>query len=788
MSYLSNKPGNAIPGGDGVVFGDPATGFDPGFIQYIDQDGNQYGDDLFTRNSITLDTNITRTYTNAVDAVVETGFRTFQDIGTGFPGTALTWSDDLGNNVNIGVLDGDGFDIHTGVIFIQANDVDGFENGISMYSQGGQWIIQDTNTGISSAIGGASSQWGMSYADDANGINYQFQVSAAGARWWANGNRYRLPSSMPNNVGDVMVVSAIPSSNRVELEWASPSGGGGVELGGASSLFTDTMIQFIDAGGVQGGSSRFTWNDALGKFDSITNYQSNVKTPTFSGSGLNDLTSLGAPYTGPTNAQYKVQIDGFQDVITYDALTGGTFGVGQAITGSVSGAEATVETDDGLGQMTVLITNGIHFAATDVIDNGFGVTADYQSTISSVDTFEWFFNGVSQATFVVIDGSQQILSNGITVGFAATSGHTYLDFWTIQAVQLQQTDLTNNKNFVQLPGLSDNFESYVNGATQVYSPQGVQSLNGLWQSEDNTGFIALPMMFFSQSTTGRNGHSGFLDDTTFETRVIGSGTGAFSRVTDSHFSAGFGTHGYVDISSSYAQFGDVENVYNSGKLVFDYDSQFSTYLGSNDQTVFLRIIPGGSEAELFAENNLTIGSTIDFFTKLAGDNIFIGQGDQVKVGWSDFGIWQLFDKDSMVMTFGDINNDFGGYQFGFDVMNGVFSTSGLLNSLAGATATPSLESSTGGGHTMAAGYAGLFYDPASVEATATIVLPSAPVNGQESTIYFGGTITTGNPVVTALTVDPGANSIIGNVPPGADAGVVLKFKYRTANNTWYRDN
>lgn len=787
MSYLSNKPGNAIPGGDGVVFGDPATGFDPGFVQYIDQDGNQYGDDLFTRNSITLDTNIFRTYTNGGGAVVDTGFKTLQDIGTGFPGTALIWSDDLGNNVNIGVLDGEGFGIDTGVLFLQANDAVGNENRILMYSQGGQWIIEDTNTGISSAIGGASSQWGMSYSDDANGINYQFQVSASGPRWWANGNRYKLPVTMPDNVGDVMVVSAIPAGDRVELEWAAPSGGG-VELGGASSLFTNTMIQFIDAGGVQGGSLLFTWDDALARFMASTDYASNVKTPLFTGAGLNDLTSLGAPYTGSTNAEFKVQIDGFQDVITYDALTGGTFGVGQAITGSVSGAEATVETDDGLGQMTVLITNGIHFAATDVIDNGFGVTADYQSLISSADTFEWFLNGVSQATFVVIDGSQQILSDGITAGFAATSGHTYENFWVIPAVQAQQTELTNNKNFFQLPGLSDNFESYVNGSVQINGSQGVQSFNGLWQSEDDTGYIAFPMMFLSQSTTGNNAHSGFISDSVYETKVTNFGSGAFSRVSTTNFTAGYNDVDSININDNTAEFGDTETVYNAGKLVFDYDSQFSTYLGSDDQTVFLRIIPGGSEAELYADNNLSLGTAGVLQIRLNAQPVVYGSNDQVKFGFTNDGIWSLFDKDSMIITFGDVNNDVGGYQFGFDVMNGIFSTSGLLNSFAGATATPSLESSTGGGHTMAAGYAGLFYDPASVEATATIVLPSAPVNGQESTIYFGGTITTGNPVVTLLTVDPGANSIIGNVPPGADAGVVLKFKYRLANTTWYRDN
>jgi len=45
------------------------------------------------------------------------------------------------------------------------------------------------------------------------------------------------------------------------------------------------------------------------------------------------------------------------------------------------------------------------------------------------DTFEWFKGGVSQASGVSITGSAQSLSDGFTVTFLATTGHTVADYW-----------------------------------------------------------------------------------------------------------------------------------------------------------------------------------------------------------------------------------------------------------------------------------------------------------------------------------------------------------------------
>ncbi|MBK8138450.1 MAG: hypothetical protein IPK52_22000 [Chloroflexi bacterium] len=57
----------------------------------------------------------------------------------------------------------------------------------------------------------------------------------------------------------------------------------------------------------------------------------------------------------------------------------------------------------------------------------FLVEIDLQGT---PDTFEWSFNGTVGASGVAITGSAQTLSNGVTITFATTTGHTLANSWT----------------------------------------------------------------------------------------------------------------------------------------------------------------------------------------------------------------------------------------------------------------------------------------------------------------------------------------------------------------------
>lgn len=46
------------------------------------------------------------------------------------------------------------------------------------------------------------------------------------------------------------------------------------------------------------------------------------------------------------------------------------------------------------------------------------------------DTFEWSYNGTVVASTVAITGTAQTLNNGVTITFAATTGHTLTNSWT----------------------------------------------------------------------------------------------------------------------------------------------------------------------------------------------------------------------------------------------------------------------------------------------------------------------------------------------------------------------
>lgn len=108
--------------------------------------------------------------------------------------------------------------------------------------------------------------------------------------------------------------------------------------------------------------------------------------------------------------------------------------------------------------------------------------------------------------------------------------------------------------------------------------------------------------------------------------------------------------------------------------------------------------------------------------------------------------------------------------------------------LGGAVVSGSIQSYTSTGSvTMNNNIATLQYNPASVNATATITLPATSGGtGSRVTIVFGGTITSGNPVVTALTIAPNTgNTIVDSNPPTtANAGDVLE--YIKIGAYWYR--
>ena len=77
------------------------------------------------------------------------------------------------------------------------------------------------------------------------------------------------------------------------------------------------------------------------------------------------------------------------------------------------------------------ITFGGNYNSTDVITYRVKIDA-----AAATDTFTWSNDGGStwEATGVAVMGSTQELDNGITITFAATTGHTLNDYWEITTI------------------------------------------------------------------------------------------------------------------------------------------------------------------------------------------------------------------------------------------------------------------------------------------------------------------------------------------------------------------
>ena len=163
----------------------------------------------------------------------------------------------------------------------------------------------------------------------------------------------------------------------------------------------------------------------------------------FTGSGLNDATSGGA-FTGTPSGSYRVQIDGTgtPDTFKWSNDGGATWeATGVAITGAAQTLEkgvtitfaATTGHTSG-DRWDIAVTADLDDVTLGTANWGLGTTK-YKVQIDAEgtpDTFKWSNDGgvTWKATGVAITGSAQELENGVTVTFAATTGHNLNTYWT----------------------------------------------------------------------------------------------------------------------------------------------------------------------------------------------------------------------------------------------------------------------------------------------------------------------------------------------------------------------
>lgn len=224
-------------------------------------------------------------------------------------------------------------------------------------------------------------------------------------------------------------------------------------------------------------------------------------------------------------------------------------------------------------------------------------------------------------------------------------------------------------------------------------------------------------------------------------------------------------------------------------------------------------ISGGTAQEvLYVDNSGNLFSDADFTRDSSNENTNISgtdgnQTSSISVGafGNSFSYNNISSGNS---SNANINNSIAGYSFSngtatnsfkVDSTGGVFgNTSGgngtqiLINDSTGSiTETGSISFNamqaytSGGSVTISNGERGIYYDPATTQATATITLPSTPTDGQELLVSFGGTITSGT-VVTILTIAPNSGqTILGTLPTTATINTVIEYKWRAATSQWY---
>ena len=149
-----------------------------------------------------------------------------------------------------------------------------------------------------------------------------------------------------------------------------------------------------------------------------------------------DTYEAGSPEVA-AGSQLGIWRTGFETVIiNYLNLSGGTFAVGDTITGGTTGATAVIVTDDGAISMTAYMTSaGVSFDGSEVLDNGNGVTSDQDGaagspTIILGDVVIWSLLHYMLTNDTLLDGTDPATNTAAyTILDKATYQETYVPTW-----------------------------------------------------------------------------------------------------------------------------------------------------------------------------------------------------------------------------------------------------------------------------------------------------------------------------------------------------------------------
>jgi len=248
---------------------------------------------------------------------------------------------------------------------------------------------------------------------------------------------------------------------RGDGTWETPAGGGG----GADIIqmeYTEMETAIADSDLTPGQFYNIT--DAAGTDLGFVCMAVKENEITVNGTGgyLNaDFQAVGDYSATPETfgTQLGIWRTGFEAMtIDYTNLAGGTFAVGDTITGGTTGATAVIVTDDGVSSMTAYMTSpGVSFDGSEVLDNGNGVTADMDGaagspTIVLGDVVIWNLLHFQLTDDTMLSGGNpEDNTAAYTLLDKATYPETYIEAWDISEFDFPQNLIVYRQDILSNP-------------------------------------------------------------------------------------------------------------------------------------------------------------------------------------------------------------------------------------------------------------------------------------------------------------------------------------------------
>lgn len=237
-----------------------------------------------------------------------------------------------------------------------------------------------------------------------------------------------------------------------------------VVISGGSPGGSDTYVQYND-NGAMAGDSNFIW-DKINLVFQVGDLGGTVNNTAFtvddSGKKITGYAPLGSITFGD-----NISGNGTTFVVNDDA---------QAITASVGG-HTVVETAQFFGSGLDDMINGGTYTGTESVY--YSITIDSEGT---PDTFSWT-DGTTTENNISITGSEQELSDGVTIAFASTTGHTSGDQWNFGAIAYA-SQLSINSKLAPTTNILGEDYPFVGSMIDDTANSGIGAITGILQTDE----------------------------------------------------------------------------------------------------------------------------------------------------------------------------------------------------------------------------------------------------------------------------------------------------------------